>query len=59
VRQFAAVEPDWFAAQPLPCVQAWLSRQLASPRFAAIMERLPPWQPGDAPVMVGESGWSG
>ncbi|WP_310534648.1 glutathione S-transferase [Novosphingobium sp.] len=58
-RQFSAVEPEWFAAQPLPRVQAWLGRHLASPRFAAIMERLPPWQPGDAPVMVGESGWSG
>ena len=59
VRQFAAVEPDWFAAQPLPRVQAWLARHLASPRYAAVMEKLPPWAAGDSPLMVGERGWSG
>lgn len=41
VRQFAAVEPDWFAAQPLPAVQAWLAAWLASPLFAACMVKLP------------------
>ena len=59
VRQFAAVEPEWFAAQPLPSVQAWLARHLASPRFAAIMDRHAPWLAGDSPLMVGEKGWSG
>jgi glutathione S-transferase len=59
VRQFAAVEPDWFAAQPLSHLQSWLARHLASPRFAAVMERHAPWQAGDAPVMIGEKGWSG
>ncbi len=53
VRQFAAVEPEWFAVQPLPRLQAWLARHLASPRLAAVMERPPPWQPGDSPWMVG------
>jgi glutathione S-transferase len=41
VRQFAAVEPDWFIQQPLPAVQAWLVRWLASPLFAACMVKLP------------------
>lgn len=50
VRQFAAVEPDWFRAQAVPHVQAWLAGHLASPLFAAIMLRLAPWVPGDAPV---------
>ncbi|MES2880126.1 MAG: glutathione S-transferase [Pseudomonadota bacterium] len=39
VRQFAAVEPGWFAQQPLPALQAWLARWLASPLFAACMAR--------------------
>jgi glutathione S-transferase len=41
VRQFAAVEPPWFLAQPLPAVQAWLVRWLASPLFQACMVKLP------------------
>lgn len=50
VRQFAATDPDWFAAQPLTRLQTWLADHLASPLFAAIMLRLPPWRPGDDPV---------
>ena len=41
VRQFAAVDPAWFAALPLPAVQAWLSAWLASALFAACMVKLP------------------
>lgn len=59
VRQFAAVEPEWFAAQPLPCLQAWIALHLASSRFAAIMDRHAPWAEGDTPLMIGEKGWSG
>ncbi len=50
VRQFAAVDPDWFAAQPLLHLKPWLEGHLASPLFAAIMQRYAPWSPGDAPV---------
>jgi len=50
VRQFASVDPDWFAAQNLPHLKPWLERHLASPLFAAIMQRYAPWSPGDAPV---------
>ncbi len=39
VRQFARVDPRWFAAQPLPLVQAWLARHMASPLFLAAMAR--------------------
>lgn len=42
VRQFAAADAGWFAAQPLPMVQDWLARHLASPLFAAAMVRQPP-----------------
>jgi glutathione S-transferase len=39
VRQFAAIDPGWFAAQPLPALQAWLAHHLASPLFVAAMAR--------------------
>jgi glutathione S-transferase len=45
VRQFAAVDRDWFDAQPLPRVQRWLAVQLASDLFAAIMIARPTWRP--------------
>lgn len=50
VRQFAETDRAWFDAQPLPRVQAWLGRHLASELFGTIMIRLEPWQPGDAPL---------
>jgi glutathione S-transferase len=37
VRQFAAVNPEWFEALPLPAVKAWLAGWLAHPLFAAAM----------------------
>jgi glutathione S-transferase len=50
VRQFAAVEPAWFAAQNLAAVQAWLTAWMSSDLLAACMaktasqsaERAPP-----------------
>jgi len=41
VRQFAAVEPDWFASQPLPALQAWLAGWLSSRLFAVCMTKQP------------------
>ena len=41
VRQFAAVDPDWFAAQDLPAVQSWLRDWLASPLFSTCMQKMP------------------
>lgn len=41
VRQFAAVEPNWFLEQPLPALQSWLKNWLASPLFEACMVKLP------------------
>jgi glutathione S-transferase len=51
VRQFAAIDPDWFAAQPLPHLKPWLEGHLASPLFQTVMQRNAPWSPGDAPVL--------
>lgn len=45
VRQFAAVDSDWFAAQPIAHVQAWLAGHLGSPLFLLTMERVAPWLP--------------
>ena len=50
VRQFAFIDKDWFDAQPWPDLQSWLERFLGSDRFAHVMTKYPPWQPGDEPV---------
>ncbi|GGB70841.1 glutathione S-transferase [Blastomonas aquatica] len=47
VRQFAATDAAWFAAQALPGVQRWLAELMQSDLFTAAMLRLAPWQPGD------------
>lgn len=54
VRQFAAIDPAWWSLQPLPALQAWLARWLASPLFEVCMvklagqqwQRFPAFQPG-------------
>lgn len=51
VRQFAVIDRAWFASQPLPALQAWLARHLASPLFEAAMVRLAPWRAGDTPIV--------
>lgn len=54
VRQYAMVDRAWFDAQDWSGIKGWLERFLASDRFAAIMEKYPKWQPGDAPVVFPE-----
>ena len=39
VRQFAATDPHWWAAQPLPSVQAWLANWLVDPLFERAMRK--------------------
>ncbi|TXC70600.1 glutathione S-transferase [Sphingomonas ginsenosidivorax] len=51
VRQFASIDRDWFDAQPLPYVRAWLDRWVASDGFEAAMVRLTPWRAGDPDVL--------
>lgn len=43
VRQFAAIEGEWFARQPFPAVQRWLSAQLESALFGQVMMRSAIW----------------
>ncbi|MFP2874256.1 glutathione S-transferase [Acetobacter tropicalis] len=52
VRQFAATDPAWFQALPLPAVQNWLNRFLTSRLFEQVMVRYAPWHPEDAPVWL-------
>ena len=40
VRQFAAVEPAWFALESLPALHAWLAGWLSSPLFLRCMHKL-------------------
>jgi glutathione S-transferase len=52
VRQFAAVDREWFDTQPLPHLQAWLAAHLASDLFQRIMYQVAPWCPGERTVLV-------
>ena len=51
VRQFAATDADWFAAQALGPLQSWLSALTGSALFAKIMIRYPQWKSGDTPTI--------
>ena len=52
VRQFAHTDTAWFASQPWPCLQTWLTHFEASPLFQSVMAKHPPWQPGQAQTLV-------
>ncbi len=46
VRQFAAVEPEWWSScDDLMSTQDWLARCLASDIFSAVMQKFPIWSP--------------
>ncbi len=51
IRQFAATDRAWFAAQSWPHVQRWLERHLTAPLFKQAMIKLKPWTAGDEPVL--------
>ncbi len=46
VRQFAAVQPDWFAAQPWQPLQHWLNSITTSTLFQGVMVKTAVWRPG-------------
>ncbi len=43
IRQFANADREWFDAQPLPKIQAWLARQLNSELFKHVMIKRELW----------------
>jgi glutathione S-transferase len=53
IRQFAAIDPEWFSAEPLPRLQAWLEGHATSALFATIMPKFAPWAEGDPPIFFG------
>lgn len=53
VRQFSAVDADWFRGLDMPALQSWLRAALDSDSFAAIMTRWAVWQEGDALILFG------
>ncbi|WP_246881426.1 glutathione S-transferase [Acidovorax sp. JG5] len=50
VRQFAAIDTDWWIAQPWPQLQAWLAQWQASALLASVMHKLPAWVDGTVGV---------
>jgi len=50
VRQFAAVDAGWFAAQPVARVRTWLARHCDSALFEQAMVKRPCWRTGDIPT---------
>jgi glutathione S-transferase len=43
VRQFAHTDPAWFASQPWPCLQQWLTGFEASAVFTGVMHKFAAW----------------
>lgn len=39
IRQFSAVDPDWFATSPYPKLRGWLERFIQSELFKAVMAK--------------------
>lgn len=47
VRQFAAVNKNWFLDEAPKFVQNWLAKWLVTAEFSSIMIKIPPWSAGD------------
>ncbi len=43
VRQFAHTDPAWFASQPWPALQQWLTAFEASDAYCGVMGKFPVW----------------
>ena len=55
VRQWAHTDPAWFAQQPWPALQRWLSDLETSTDFTAVMHKWAPWVAG-SPAVVWPAG---
>lgn len=51
VRQYAHTDALWFAQQPWPALQTWLTQFEQSPTYLRTMDKLPAWTAGQ-PVRV-------
>jgi glutathione S-transferase len=52
VRQFAAVDPDWFHDSPLMFVRNWMLGLTRSELFHSVMQKRAVWRPGDPEVAL-------
>ena len=43
IRQFAAIDSDWFASAPYPALRAWLELYTSSTLFEKVMQKFPVW----------------
>jgi glutathione S-transferase len=50
VRQFAHADPEWFAAQAWPALQAWLASFETSTAYDGVMDKYKPWQAGQPQI---------
>ncbi len=53
IRQFAGVDPQWFAQCKYTGVRRWLNQQIESELFQSVMHKYAFWQSGDEPVFFG------
>ena len=52
IRQFAHTDMDWFNAQDLPALQAWLEGHKQSSLFKGVIKKSAQWTPGaDEPIL--------
>jgi glutathione S-transferase len=51
VRQYAAVDPDWFQQVPLDRLRNWLAYFVDGALFAQIMTKYALWEPGQLAIM--------
>ena len=56
IRQFAAVDSNWFPTAPYPRLQAWLQDFLDSALFNGVMQKYQPWEHGMPAVIFGNIG---
>ncbi len=52
IRQFAAVDPQWFTQSPYPRLRHWSEVIINSALFAAVMQKHAVWQSGADPVVI-------
>ncbi len=50
VRQFAAVDPNWFAQLPLDRLRGWLAFFIEGALFEQIMTKFPLWESGQSAI---------
>ena len=53
IRQFAAVDNNWFLASNYQALKKWLDNLLTSELFSAVMIMHPPWTPGSEVLRLG------